>query len=75
MDAPSENAGQSGQSEPAPTRRQVRAMAVLTVLGFAMFTVGLVTTGSSWQMWLFGCLTTLGAVGFWTGYLLDRDRR
>ncbi|WP_199432501.1 hypothetical protein [Qaidamihabitans albus] len=57
------------------TQRQVRAVAVMTILGLAMFAVILLRAEPDWTLWFFGGLMVLSALAFWTSYLLQRRRQ
>ncbi|GAB3491807.1 hypothetical protein [Amycolatopsis cihanbeyliensis] len=57
------------------TPRQVRAIAMLTVLGIAMFVVVAVVAEPSWILWVLGGLMLFSAAAFWGSYALDRRRR
>ncbi|WP_216216134.1 hypothetical protein [Amycolatopsis aidingensis] len=57
------------------TPRQVRAIAMLTVLGIAMFVVVAMVAEPSWVFWVFGGLMLFSAATFWISYALDRRRR
>ncbi len=68
-----------GSTQPAElfsTRRLV-SVALMTVLGLAVFVFALVSTEPNWVLWIFGGLMVFSALTFWSLYALHhlRSRR
>lgn len=63
---------QEADDEPEFSRRWVRAMAVLTVLGVGTWVALAVTIGVPLLTWFFGGLILLGTGGYWWRYVKHR---
>ncbi|PXY35487.1 hypothetical protein BA062_08155 [Prauserella flavalba] len=56
------------------SRRQLLAMAALTVLALALFVLMLVAFEPTPVLWVFSGLMLVSAAAFWAGYAVQRRR-
>ncbi|EHR61283.1 hypothetical protein [Saccharomonospora cyanea] len=54
------------------SRRRLLSVALMTVVGIAVFVIAMVTTEPNWMMWFFGILMLASALAFWVTYALYR---
>lgn len=57
------------------SRRRLVSVALMTVLGIAVFVFAMATTEPNWMMWFFGILMLGSALAFWVTYLLYRIKQ
>ncbi|EHK87567.1 hypothetical protein ACWGRK_15480 [Saccharomonospora azurea] len=57
------------------SRRRLVSVALMTVLGIAVFVFAMATTEPNWMMWFFGILMLVSALAFWVTYAFYRLKR
>ncbi len=64
--------GQPQRPQVDLSRRRLVSVALMTVVGIAVFVIAMVTTEPNWMMWFFGILMLASALAFWVTSALYR---